>query len=78
VEVTSLTEDARDRIVAKVIRRGECPFGQLKPGQTIGHCPLGFPGCGCADELELNPYLQDLNSGAERAAKASEACKEKR
>lgn len=52
------SKERRDRDVAEAIRRGECPFHQLKPGQTMAHCPLGFPGCGCADELMLNPYLQ--------------------
>jgi len=57
--MSALTEDERDQIVAAAIRKGECPFGHLKEGQSMAHCPLGFPGCGCADELELNPYLQD-------------------
>lgn len=49
--------DERDKIVAEAIMRGECPFGMLKQGQTIANCPLGFPGCGCADEMMLNKYL---------------------
>ena len=53
-----LTEDERDKFVADEIRAGRCPFGELQPGQTMAHCPLGFPGCGCADELMENPYLQ--------------------
>lgn len=53
----SMSEDDRDKIVAEAIRRGECPFGRLRPGQSIAHCPLGFPGCGCGDELMLNPHL---------------------
>lgn len=56
-----MTEDERDKIVAEKIKAGRCPFGYLKEGQTIAHCPLGFPGCSCGDELELNPYLQDEN-----------------
>ncbi len=54
-----LTGDERDRMVAGEILAGRCPFGYLKPGQSIAHCPLGFPGCGCADELYANPYLQE-------------------
>lgn len=50
---------ARDKLVADSIKSGKCPFGMLKEGQTIGHCPLGFPGCGCGDELMVNPYLTD-------------------
>lgn len=53
------TKDQRDRDVAASIKRGECPFHMLKPGQTMAHCPLGFPGCSCADELMLNPYLRE-------------------
>jgi hypothetical protein len=55
-----MTEDERDKIVADAIKAGKCPFGELKEGQTMAHCPLGFPGCGCADELMLNPYMQEL------------------
>jgi len=55
-----MTSDERDRIVADEIRAGRCPFGQLRPGETLAHCPLGFPGCGCGDELMINPYLKDL------------------
>lgn len=51
--------DDRDKIVADAIKAGKCPFGYLKEGQSMGHCPLGFPGCGCADELLLNPNLKD-------------------
>jgi len=32
----------------------------LKEGQTISHCPSGFPGCGCADEIQLNPHMEDV------------------
>ena len=49
----------RDKIVADEIKAGRCPFGYLKEGQSMGHCPLGFPGCGCADERMLNPHLHD-------------------
>lgn len=56
------TQDKRDHDVAEAIKRGECPFHMLKPGQVMAHCPLGFPGCGCADELMLNPYLQDWSN----------------
>lgn len=55
-----MTQDAqdRDRIVAAEIEAGRCPFGMLQAGQTIAHCPLGFPGCGCGDELLVNPHLR--------------------
>jgi len=56
----NLEDEERDKIVACAIESGKCPFGKLKEGQTIAHCPLGFPGCGCADELQLNPFLKDL------------------
>jgi hypothetical protein len=43
------------------IKEGKCPFGQLKEGQTMGHCPAGFPGCACMDELMADPdYLDAL------------------
>jgi len=54
-----MTDDERDKTVAAAIVKGECPFGRLKPGQTFAHCPLGFPGCGCADEWNANPHLKD-------------------
>lgn len=56
---TEMTEGERDLFVATEIRAGRCPFGKLQPGETIAHCPSGFPGCGCGDELMLNPNLQD-------------------
>lgn len=49
----------RDRRVAEEIKAGRCPLGYLSGGQTIDNCPLGFPGCGCADEIADNPYLQE-------------------
>lgn len=52
-----MTDDERDRFVAAEIHAGRCPFGYLQPGQSIAHCPLGFPGCGCGDEMQLNPYI---------------------
>jgi hypothetical protein len=55
-----LLEDERDYFVAKIIRKGKCPFSNLKEGQSMGHCPLGFPGCNCADEIMLNEYLEDM------------------
>lgn len=55
----SLTDQERDKFVASEINSGRCPFGYLKDGQTMGRCPLGFPGCGCGDELMLNPYLKE-------------------
>lgn len=54
-----MTEEERDRRVADEIKAGRCPFGCLKEGQTLAHCPLGFPGCGCADEWQLNPNLSE-------------------
>ena len=58
----AMTEAERDRIVADKIRAGECPFGKLKPGEQMPHCPSGFPGCGCADEWDLNPFLKAASS----------------
>ena len=55
-----MTEDERDKIAADEIKQGKCPFGELAEGQTIAHCPLGFPGCGCGDEIMLNPYLAHM------------------
>lgn len=52
-------EKDRDKIVADAIKSGKCPFGMLEEGQTMGQCPSGFPGCGCADEKMLNPHLCD-------------------
>jgi hypothetical protein len=54
---TDAAERERNRFVAEAIGEGKCPFGQLQDGQVMAQCPLGFPGCGCADELLLNPYL---------------------
>ena len=54
-----MQDEERDKIVAEAIKGGKCPFGYLKEGQSMGHCPLGFPGCGCADEWMLNPYLEE-------------------
>ena len=55
-----MTDDERDITIATDILAGRCPFGYLKEGQSMGHCPLGFPGCGCADEIMLNPYLESM------------------
>lgn len=55
-----MTKDERDLLVARAIRDGRCPFDQLPPDTDMSHCPLGFPGCGCADELMLNPHLQEI------------------
>lgn len=55
-----VTEEERDCIVAEAIRARNCPFGQVPDGQGIRgkwSCPLGLPGCGCADEEMLNPFL---------------------
>lgn len=57
-----MTEAERDLVVANAIKAGKCPFGQLAEGQSMAQCPSGFPGCGCGDELMLNPYLQDRGS----------------
>ena len=65
-EPTSSQEEARDRKVADAIRAGQCLFGMLKPGQSIAHCPLGFPGCGCGDEIMLNPFLADYATAPEQ------------
>lgn len=51
--------DDDEKQLADEIKAGRCPWGRLQPGQTIAHCPLGFPGCACGDELMLNPYLQE-------------------
>lgn len=56
-KLSDAEQEKRDKWVASEIQVGRCPFGSLKPGQTLAHCPGGFPGCACADELELNPYL---------------------
>lgn len=60
-----MNEEERDKLVADEIRAGRCPFGWLKPEQGIGHCPLGFPGCGCGDEIMLNPFLEDMLTAPE-------------
>lgn len=54
-----MTPNDRDRNVARDIRGGACPWHNLEVGQTMAHCPLGFPGCGCADEWMVNPYLME-------------------
>jgi hypothetical protein len=46
--------------VANEIKARRCPFGHLEKGQTMAHCPLGFPGCGCGDEWMVNPHLTDI------------------
>lgn len=60
-----MTDEERDKFVADEIRAGRCPFGKLAPGLSIAHCPLGFPGCGCGDEMMLNPLLADLVTAPE-------------
>jgi hypothetical protein len=55
-----MTEDERNHVVATAILAGLCPFGEVGEGLTMAHCPLGFPGCGCADELAANPELVDV------------------
>lgn len=64
-EPSSSQEEARDKKVADEIRSGRCPFGKLAEGQSIAHCPLGFPGCGCGDEIMLNPFLADMAAAPE-------------
>lgn len=63
-----MTDTERDQFVAAEVKAGRCPFGQLKEGEQIPHCPLGFPGCGCGDEMMSNPYLQREELGKEPAA----------
>jgi len=58
VQIAALMAE-RDQLIAAEIKAKRCPFGKLKEGQDISMCPLGFPGCGCGDELMLNPFLQD-------------------
>lgn len=53
----SMTFKEQEKYVADEIRAGRCPFGMLEDGQTMAHCPLGLPGCSCADEWMLNPNL---------------------
>jgi hypothetical protein len=55
-----MLQEERDYFVAKIIRKGKCPFNNLKEDQSIGHCPLGFPDCPCANEIMLNEYLKDM------------------
>lgn len=52
-----LSDAERDETVAREILAGRCPFGRLKEGDSMAHCPLGFPGCGCADEWNSNEHL---------------------
>jgi len=55
-----IVDNGRGHLVAE-IRAGKCPFGQLKEGQTMGHCPAGFPGCACMDELMADSeYMDEL------------------
>ena len=49
--------DEKQKLVAMLIKNNICPFGVQPPGKALATCPSGFPGCGCADELMLNPYL---------------------
>jgi len=55
-------EIEKQKLVAMLIKNKICPFGVQAPGKEVATCPAGFPGCGCADELVLNPYL--AGSGA--------------
>lgn len=57
-----MTREQRDRHVSEEIRDGRCPFGVVERGQDLATCQLGFPGCHCADEFELNPFLADLRA----------------
>ncbi len=56
-----MEQDAWNKLVADIIKSGKCPFDVLPKGEPMAKCPLGFPGCACAAELMLNPYLQDAN-----------------
>lgn len=62
-----MTEEDRDKFVADEIRAGRCPFSSLQPGQSMAHCPSGFPGCACADELMVNPFLSGVREAIERS-----------
>lgn len=53
-------EDENDQLRAMLIRNRLCPFGKLKEGQVMAHCPSGFPGCACGDEIVNNKYLADI------------------
>ena len=61
-----MSDDERDVFAAVEIRAGRCPFGKIADGQSMAHCPLGFPGCGCWDEVMLNPHLKDFMESAGR------------
>jgi hypothetical protein len=56
-------EQRRDKQVADEIMTGRCPFAALKPSQSMAHCPSGFPGCACADEIMCNPFLEGYSGG---------------
>lgn len=49
---------AQEACTAAQIARGICPWRMTAHGE-MAKCPLGFPGCSCADELMLNPHLQE-------------------
>ena len=66
-------EDEKQKLVAMLIKNSICPFGVQPPGKALATCPSGFPGCGCADELMLNPYLGiEQEEGVETPALCSE------
>ena len=43
------------RLKVMLINTGTCIYRVNKPGAPLGACPLGFPGCGCADDLVDDP-----------------------
>lgn len=65
-----------DLFLATEILAKRCPFNQLKPGEEMPHCPLGFPGCSCADEWMVNPHLTKIIDDSFAEYLAAEATKE--
>ncbi len=63
-ECWEVKDNGRSALLAE-IKEGKCPFGQLKEGQNMGHCPAGFPGCACMDELMADPDYMDALMAAE-------------
>lgn len=58
--------DENEALKATIIKRRLCPFGRLEEGQSMAHCPSGFPGCACGDEIQTNKYLQDMLDGSDK------------
>ncbi len=51
---------AENRVLRGLIQTNpewRCPFG-VNPKPTMEHCPLGFPGCACADD-RLSVLIED-------------------